>query len=156
MKWFNEILTAVKVVFGLEHDATEQEVHEKLTSMKSYDDLKAQITADVRAVVEQEEGERYGAQIAAEAARADAAEAKATEIETKLAAANTQIEQLQADIKRLETEATALKARIVELEKLPGATHTNGDPDTGEKPESKNKPYLNNPVYLRAQKMRRG
>lgn len=155
MKWFNEILTAAKSFFGLEHDATEQEVHEKLTGMKTLEEMKSGIEADIRTRIEQEEGERYGAQIAAEATRADAAESRAADLETQLADANTQLTALQASISALESAATDLKARIVELEKLPGATHTNGDTDTGEKKES-NKPYLNNPVYLRAQKMRRG
>lgn len=157
MKWFNEILTAAKSFFGLEHDATEQEVHEKITSMKTFEEMQTGIEASVRARIEQEEGERYGAQIASEAARADAAETRAADLESQLADANTRLTALQASIATLEADATALQARIAELEKLPGATHTAGDTDTGDTGQkTANRPYHNNPIYQKALKMRRG
>lgn len=151
MKWFNEIMTALKTFFALEHDATEQEVHEKLTGMKTLDEMKASIAADLRATIEQEEGERYGAQIIAEAARADTAEAKAADLENRLAEADKQLESLQADVKRLEAQAVELRDKIAALEKLPAADHTSGQPATGA--TQTDKPYLKNPLYIRAKAM---
>ena len=153
MKWYNEILTALKGFFSLEHDATEQEVHQRITGMKTLDEMKQSIEAEIRPRIEQEEGERYGAQIAAEAARADAAETKAGDLETRLAEADKQLESLQADVKRLEAQAVELRDKIAALEKLPAADHTSGQPATGTQ-SATDKPYLRNPVYLKAQQMR--
>jgi DNA repair exonuclease SbcCD ATPase subunit len=153
MKWFNEILTAAKSFLGMDHDATEQEVHEKLTSMKNIDALRADLETELRAKIEQEEGERYGAQIQAATERAIAAEQRAEELEAKLTEANTLLDSLQTNINQLRTDAEALQARIVELEKLPAASHTGGPPGTeGGKPAQR--PYQQNPLYLKAQKIR--
>lgn len=147
MKWFNEILTATKAFFGMEHDATEQEVHEKLTSMKSINDM--------RAAIEAEEAQRYGAQIQAEAARATAAEQRAQELEEQLNAANTALDQLRNSVTQLRTDAESLRARITELEKLPAATHTDGQTSAAVSTDAAEKPYHRNPIYQRAQQIRR-
>lgn len=152
MKWYNEILTALKGFFSLEHDATEQEVHERLTGMKSLDDMKQSIEAEIRPRIEQEEGERYGAQIIAAQDRADAAERSAAELDTRLTDANTQIETLNARIAQLERDATALRDQVAALEKMPAADHTGGQPATGTATATE-KPYLKNPLYLRAKQM---
>jgi len=153
MKWFNEILTAAKAFLGMDHDATEQEVHEKLTSMKNIDALRADLETELRAKIEQEEGERYGAQIQAEADRANSAEARAQELEAQLEAANTALDMLRDAVTNLRTDAETLRERITELEKLPAASHTDGPPGTeGGKPAQR--PYQQNPLYIKAQKIR--
>ena len=154
MKWYNEILTALKSFFSLDHDATEQEVHERLTGMKNVDEMKQSIEAEIRQRIEQEEGERYGAQIIAEMNRADAAEQKAADLDTRLNDANAQIEVLNARIAQLEKDATALRDQVAGLEKLPAADHTGVQPATGAQAKT-DRPYLRNPVYLRAKEMQR-
>lgn len=146
MKWFNEILTAAKSFFGMEHDATEQEVHEKLTSMKSINDMRAAIQA--------EEAQRYGAQIQAEADRATAAEQRAQELEEKLTAANAALDGLQSNINQLKADAESLRARITELEKMPAADHTDGQTGTTPATDAAEKPYLNDPITQKAMKIR--
>lgn len=143
MKWFNEILTAAKSFLGMDHDATEQEVHEKLTSMKNIDDMRATIQA--------EEGQRYGAQIQAEAERANSAEARAQELEAQLEAANTALDTLRDAVANLRTDAETLRERITELEKLPAASHTDGQPATSA--DGGEKLYHRNPLYQRAKQI---
>jgi ATP-dependent protease ClpP protease subunit len=50
-----------------------------------------------------------------------------------------------------DNEIAVLNARIAELEAEPAATHTEGRTD-GDAPESKDKPWANNPIYLKARK----
>lgn len=152
MKWYNEILNTLKSFFALEHDATEQEVHEKLTGMKTYDEMKQSIEAELRPRIEHEEAERYGPQIAAAEQRAEDAETKAGDLDAQLNAANEQIESLQARITQLETDAKSLQEQIQALEKLPAADHTSGQPGTGNQSAAE-KPYLKNPLYLKAKAM---
>jgi len=146
MKWFNEILTAAKAFLGMEHDATEQEVHQKLTSMKNIDHLRAQMEQDLRASIQSELAEDHGAQM-------HAAQQHSFALESKLDAANAALDAMQSNVNQLKADAEALRTRILELEKMPAANHTDGQPGT-DPANGSERPYQRNPLYLKAQKMK--
>lgn len=72
----------------------------------------------------------------------------------QLQQANSEIQALGAQIMQLGKDAEALKARIAELEKTPAATHTAGDTAAPAPSEKSLRPYMQNPVFLKAQAMR--
>jgi hypothetical protein len=116
MKWYDSILTSVKSVFGLAHDASESEVHEMLQKTGSMEDAKEAILKS------------------AEVDFCDKMNVKTNEFETmkndlesKLTAANTLANDLQKQVTTLEGEVGLLQARILELETESTASHTNGE-----------------------------
>ncbi len=146
MKWFNEILTAAKSFLGMEHDATEQEVHQKLTSMKNIDHLRAQMESELRQSIELELAEGHGAE-------KHAAQQHALALESKLDAANAALDAMQSHVTQLKADAEALRARIIELENMPAANHTDGQPGT-DPGAGHERPYQRTPIFLKAQKIK--
>lgn len=95
------------------------------------------------------------------AARADGAEQaglafqnRVENLETAMSAIQTNLAALQSELAAARTELAALTARVAALEAQPAAQHTAGATDTvGSDTELADKPYLKNPIYLRAKAM---
>jgi len=73
---------------------------------------------------------------------------------TQLQTANQEIKSLGAQITQLRLDAEALQARILELEKQPAADHTAGDAASAIPSDTSLRPYMRNPVFLKAKAMR--
>ncbi|TXH09138.1 MAG: hypothetical protein E6R03_17180 [Hyphomicrobiaceae bacterium] len=123
-KWAGEILLETKRIHGLAHDASEQEVHEHLRSVTSYED----VTAAAGAASEEEV-------TALKSALAET-ERQKDALDNRVAELTSQVEALHENVKRLEKEAEALKAdakakadEIEALKKEAAAEHTNGETD---------------------------
>lgn len=78
----------------------------------------------------------------------DALENRVKEFESQVASLQANVAQLEKDAEALRADATAKAAEIERLKAEPAAQHTTGetDPATG----LSDKPYLQNPIYLKA------
>ena len=147
MKWFNEIMSGLKSFFSLEHDATEQEVHETLTkhgSLKSFQD-------SIRAEV--------GKELEAEKASLLEMTSEKERLEGDLKAANAKVGALEADVKRLEADLASqkkdLEAANTTIEKM--KAEAADDPTTGPTdtpPKAGQNLWDKNPINQRAKAMR--
>jgi len=147
--FFNSILTGIKQFFGMPHDATEAEVDAKIQSVKSHEELVAQVRAEVLA--DRSTDEEY-LKIKADL---EAATARAVELEANVQGLNTALETAKLATTALETELATAKAEITRLEKLPAAEHTNGE---GAPPGGNNekKPWLDSPANAKIRAMAEG
>lgn len=145
--FFNSILTGIKQFFGMPHDATEAEVDAKIQSVKSHETMLAEVRAHVFA--DRSTDEDY-LKLQADL---EAATARVVELEAAEQGLNTALETAKKATTALETELATAKTEIARLEKLPAAEHTNGEvaPPGG---NNDTKPYLNDPVTLRARALR--
>lgn len=144
MKWYDQILASVKSFFALEHDATEQEVHEKLQSAKSLESFQAEL----RQSLEQEIRAEMLTELNAETERANAAEILLEAAKATISEQNSGGAELESRIEQLTATITAHEATIETLKKKPAEDHTAGE---GGAPAPKNdKPYLNSAIYKQA------
>ncbi len=130
-KWAGEILLETKRIFGLDHDASEQEVHEHLRNVESYD-----------TVVDNAKSEGMQDLLALQSGLAET-ERQKDFLENRAKELESQVDALQANVDALKTEAEALKADVTakaaEIEALksePAAKHTTGDVDPEPAPKS--------------------
>lgn len=94
------------------------------------------------------------AEFGAAKARTTALQTENADLVTALQKATADIEALGAQIMSLGQEAETLKARILELEKQPAADHTAGDAAPAIPSDTALRPYMRNPVFLKAKAMR--
>lgn len=147
-KWAAEILLETKRIFGLDHDASEQEVHEHLRSVESFE----QFTAQARENVEK--------QFTAPTERENALQGEKDALENRVNELASQVDTLQTNLAALKEEAEALKqdaeAKAEEIERLKAEaadTHTGGDTNAVSNSLS-TRPYLESPITKKAFAMR--
>lgn len=135
-KWAGEILLETKRIFGLDHDASEQEVHEHLRTVESF----ADVAASLRTEIEKE--------FTAPTEREKTLEDEKQDLENRAAQAEQEAATLRATVAALKKEAedlkTEAKAKADEIERLkaePATKHTGGEtqPQTGKEKLSKTK-----------------
>jgi len=98
--------------------------------------------------------ETMRAEFSAAKAHATALQSERDDLVAQLKKADEDIKSLGAQIIALGADAEALKARIVELQKQPAAEHTAGDAAPAAPAEKALRPYMRNPVFLKAMAMR--
>ncbi len=141
MKWYDSILTKVKGIFNLGHDATESEIDAALDGVKSHAELKAQIKSELDAE------HQKAVETALEPVKAELANANDTNADLQ-----KQVDDLKKENAELKQQLQSANARITELEKEPAEQHTTGKTETEEGKNSKNL-WDNNPVNKRARDM---
>lgn len=147
-KWAAQILLENKRIFGLDHEASEQEVHEHLRTVESF----ADVAASLRAEVEKE--------FTAPTERENALQTENEALENRVKELEPQVASLQANVAQLEKDAKSLKsdldAKVTEIEALKSeaaAEHTGGETEPGGG-NAEPRAYEKNPVYIRAKAMR--
>lgn len=117
-KWYDPILNAVKSFFGMQTDATEQEIHQALQNFKSLDDFKSSIRAQVKSEIETEmqakiddENNEFLKKNQNLEQQLAAANQRATELQTEAADLRKKVEQLTADVKAKSDEIAELKSK---------------------------------------------
>lgn len=148
MKWFNEILTGLKSFFGLEHDATESEVHAALTKHGNLENMKQAIREEL-----QEEVNTLQSALAETEKQKDALDNRLKEVEAENATLQATLSDLKKEAETLKADATAKADEIERMKKEPAAEHTGGETEPFEKKTAR--AYENNPLYKRAQEMRK-
>lgn len=131
-KWAGEILLETKRIHGLAHDASEQEVHEHLRGVQSFEDVATAATAasaDELATAQQQINALQEEKQTLES-RVEELAAEVSTLQATVAGYKTQVEQLQADIK-------AANDTIEQMKQEPAAEHTRGETDPT-KPKSGN------------------
>lgn len=120
--WTAEILLECKRIFGIQHDATEQEIHESLREIESHEDLKTSIIeefkTDSNAPTEKETELE---------AKVSDMQAQVDDLKSQLESAQQTIDNLTAEKKDLESKGSALQAEIDQLKEEPADKHTGGD-----------------------------
>lgn len=143
-KNYDSILTRIKAVHGLEHDATEAEIDQHLADCPTYEEVKANAKAEAENGVKDQVDAAKAAQQAAEN-RAEKAESDLTAVQSDLTATKSGLAETQRQL-------DAANKKILELEKEPAAPHTNGPTDPPE-PKTGTRAYDLDPVTQRARKM---
>lgn len=126
-KNYDSILTRIKAVHGLDHDATEAEVDAHLQGCTTYEELQAEAKTEA--------GKTVQTDMAAETTARTAAEQRAEKAETDLTAAQTENATQKAELAKLRADLATANTRITELENEPAAPPTKGPtaPRTTEK-----------------------
>lgn len=142
MKWYDSILTKVKGIFSLSHDASESEIDAALDGIKSHADLKAQIQEELKLENEQ------AVATAVETVQSDLDTANQTNADLQ-----KQVDDLKAENADLQKQNALQATRITELEKEPAAEHTKGKTETEEGKKSEEL-WDQNPLNQKARAMR--
>lgn len=144
--WAGEILLETKRIFGIDHDASEQEVHEHLRSVESYEAVVAAAkTAGAEEVTALQSG------LAETERQKDALENRVKDFETQVATLQANVDKLEKDAKALQTDLDAKMAEIAALKDEPATKHTGGETEPDNKGE---RAYEKNPIYQKAKAMR--
>lgn len=143
-KNYDSILTRIKAVHGLEHDATEAEIDQHLANCTTYEELKANAKTEAEEAVK---GDLDAAKTAQQAA-----ENRAEKAENELNAVQADLTATKSGLAETERQLEAAQKRITELEKEEAAPPTGGPTETTEKKTS-GRAYDLDPVTQRARKM---
>lgn len=85
----------------------------------------------------------------------DALDNRVKEFETQVASLQANVAQLEKDAKALKADLDAKVAEIAALKSEPADVHTGADTEPGSSSALSDKPYLKNPIYLKALAMRK-
>lgn len=127
MKFYAQILQAVIAFFALDAESTEAEVHDKLSSAGTLEDMRNQISQEYADRIAALEG-----QVADLTAKLDAAEAENTSLKSGVA---------------------VLEGEIEVLKRQPAASHSDGDKEAA--PAGQEKPWLKLAINQRAASARK-
>lgn len=142
MKWYDSILTKVKGIFNLSHDATESEIDAALEGVKTHEELKAALKSEL----EKEHQQDVQAALKPVQDELDAEKAKNADLQK-------QVDDLKKENADLKAQIEQKNARITELEKEPAAEHTTGKTET-EQGKTGNEVWDENPINKKALAMR--
>jgi uncharacterized phage infection (PIP) family protein YhgE len=129
MKWYDSIMTKVKSIFNLAHDASESEVDAALAGIQNHE----QVRDAIRQELEAEHQQSIAGAIAEAKQGNDALQAGLAHVESQNEKLQGRITDLEAQITQLQADLTAANGEVERLKKEPAATHTGGatDTDTG-------------------------
>ncbi len=146
MKWYQAIMLFMTGFLNLSAKSEDQDVHDEMQSTLGKYGTFANMKVAMRTEIEAEVRKEVQAEI-------DALKATQTETGTLLDAA-------QKLLGEQSTKITSLQADIVKLKAAPAAAHTQGDGSAaagetaGGDGDDKVRPYMLNPIYLKAQSMK--
>lgn len=126
MNLYDTILKNTRRFFGMDSEASEAEVDQKLEEAGTVEAMKATLKKEVEAEMQTE---------------IDDEKAKNTTLETANTGLTKEVKDLKADLK-------TAKEEIEELKKEPGEKHTGGE--TSEEGKKKEKSWMKNPINMKA------
>jgi chromosome segregation ATPase len=125
MNFFDSIMMGLKSLLGMPHDATEAEVDAKLQTLKTREELTAEIRAEIMA---DRSGDEEFLKLQGDLTALQTTHADTTKALETLQATHTALETSAAGLKQ---QVTDLTAEVAELKKKAAAAHTGGEPPEG-------------------------